>query len=123
MIKFRKLLTLFVIGAQVVCSQLWDDEDDEMSVVINNRSAITNGYDSPDRPFYVRVLIKDKNSNRTAKCGGSIISPQLVLSAAHCFYNGMYYFLKNLTNTVLPPPLLVVPPPFLIIAETAENPQ
>ncbi len=48
-----------------------------------SKRAIINGYVGPDRPFYVDVLYKGNQS-----CGGTIIHPFFVLSAAHCFSDG-----------------------------------
>lgn len=45
--------------------------------------AIINGHDSPDRPFY--VLVRGWYDNGfVGECGGTIIAPNVVLTAARC---------------------------------------
>ena len=43
------------------------------------RSAVRDGYDAPNRPFFVKL--KDKNGYY---CGGSLISKDYVITAGHC---------------------------------------
>jgi len=51
------------------------------------RAAIVNGYNAPNRPFYVEIRINTRGMSWTT-CGGTIISAHHVLSAAHCFADG-----------------------------------
>ncbi|XP_075253471.1 chymotrypsin-like isoform X2 [Convolutriloba macropyga] len=48
--------------------------------------AIINGYEAPLRPFYVMIITQVGESY--SQCGGTVIGPWHVLSAAHCFPNG-----------------------------------
>ena len=81
---FRQLLVYFTILCQqstVLCQNF-------RSVL---RTNIINGIDSPDRPFYVRVLF-----DRMDFCGGAILSPYWVITAAHCIYTRKSWFFQKL---------------------------
>ena len=70
---FLSLITISAIGLTV-------DANGDAKF---QKRAIVNGYDAPDRPFY--VLIEIEEGYEGFMCGGTIIGPQHVLSAAHCF--------------------------------------
>ena len=57
------------------------NEPDEVSL----QRRIANGYESPERPFYVKIIFK--RDGYYTFCGGAIISPSRVLSSANCFKN------------------------------------
>ena len=60
----------------------------ELESFISPRShheRVINGYDAPNRDFYVRTVFHDPVINKTEKFGGVIISENYVLSAAHIF--------------------------------------
>ena len=84
---FRGLFSFLIFLPQIIEPQ----EKHSKNIGPESRSAIVNGYDSPDRPFYVRVEIT--STEETGFCGGSVITPSRVLTAAHCFvHDGMYYY-------------------------------
>jgi len=66
------------------------------------RAAIVNGYNAPNRPFYVELRIwKSKFLGKYGLCGGTIITKQHVLSAAHCFadgYQSVDVYVKDFSN-------------------------
>jgi secreted trypsin-like serine protease len=45
-------------------------------------SRIINGQDAPPERYPYFVALFDKNDN--LRCGGTLIAPNIVLSAAHC---------------------------------------
>ena len=61
--------------------------------------AIINGYEAPLRPFYVMIITQVGESY--SQCGGTVIGPWHVLSAAHCFPNGTCR-LKNYGSSPIP---------------------
>lgn len=77
---FNKLCILTVLVAVVLLSCSADDSGSTIDI----ESRIVNGRPSTrgQFPYYALVLIKTKNG--TGACGGSLISNQWVLTAAHC---------------------------------------
>ena len=53
---------------------------------LSDTRSIINGYDAPDRPYYVRLDITMYSNGTRDYCGGTIISSGYVLTAAHCLY-------------------------------------
>ena len=46
--------------------------------------AIYDGYDAPYRPFY--VMLECMKSDGVHTCGGAVIAPYMVITAAHCVH-------------------------------------
>jgi len=70
----------FVVTASLLCGVKCENFT---LAELEERAAIVNGYNAPNRPFYVEVLV-----NGQFACGGTIIKKNFVLTAAHCFLNG-----------------------------------
>merc|ERR1711879_1008400 len=83
------------MGCHVQCENVTLSEFEE-------RAAIVNGYNAPNRPFYVELRIwKSKFLGKYGLCGGTIITKQHVLSAAHCFadgYQSVDVYVKDFSN-------------------------
>ena len=54
---------------------------------------IVNGYVSHSRPFYVKVFTLSEQGKKSI-CGGTLIAPNIVLLATHCFLDFGYFPLK-----------------------------
>ena len=48
--------------------------------------SIIGGRDAPRHPFYVFLLLKEGYSDGAFQCGGTILSKNVVVTAAHCLY-------------------------------------
>jgi len=73
----------FVPFACVIVSVLSHVKCENINLAeFDERAAIINGYDAPNRPFYVEILW-----NGSFTCGGTVIKKNFVLTAAHCFYH------------------------------------
>ena len=49
--------------------------------------SIIGGRDAPRHPFYVSLFIQVENSQGGVGCGGTILTENVVVTAAHCLYN------------------------------------
>ena len=78
--EYGALITLLALFSTVVYNKN----------INNQQRAILDGYESPERPFFVQIYIEKiyiPDINKTEKyiCGGTIIHKDFVVSAAHCF--------------------------------------
>jgi len=74
----------FVVAISLLCHVQCDNAT---LSEFEERAAIVNGYNAPNRPFYVEISIHT-HGMWYATCGGTIISAHHVLCAAHCFADG-----------------------------------
>ena len=49
--------------------------------------SIVGGRDAPRHPFYVYLFIRQGTSRRGSACGGTIVTENGVVTAAHCLYH------------------------------------
>merc|ERR1712004_15986 len=105
-VQFKLVVTISLLG-HVNCENVTFSEFDD-------RAAIINGYNAPERPFYVKILL-----DGWFTCGGTLIEKNFVLSAAHCFYDkdykGIDVLLSDFTDpnselTLIPTRRLIINP-------------
>ena len=80
-----KMSALFVLVSLSKCFIFERKGLTDVKISRSLRINIVNGYESGERPFYVRLV-----NVWTEKliCGGTIIHHRLVVTAATCFENG-----------------------------------
>ena len=55
-----------------------------MYLIIETWIRIVNGENAPLGAFPHQVAIRDKNDRSSVFCGGSVLGPNWIISAAHC---------------------------------------
>ena len=74
------ILTLFLASTKLGVFGVENIADAESRSIIGGR-------DAPRHPFYVSLFIRQENSQWGSSCGGTIVTENAVVTAAHCLYH------------------------------------
>lgn len=87
---FRMASSCLLLGLVLLASvsSLAKAESEESHSLLRGRNLIIGGGTTGDRfPYYVAL----KDANREIQCGGTLIAPDIVLTAAHCRNSDLIY--------------------------------